>query len=116
MFDTGSGGGIISLVSRTIAAVIGSLAGAATYLVWVFFEARRWGEAASLDFFGLGKWFVAAGAALGFFGGLAFAAELWSNSWQSLRDESSSLITVVLVVVTLVLACFFVYRKFLAPI
>jgi hypothetical protein len=113
MFDTEPDGS--TLFSRVPAALVGAIAGAVTYLIWVLFEAKRWGQSASFEFSGLGKWFVLAGAALGFFGGLSFAVELWSNSWQSLRDESASLATAVLVLILVVFACFFAYKHFLAP-
>jgi len=112
MFDTEPDSS--SLLSRIAAALVGAVAGAVTYLLWVFFEANRWGQSASLEFSGLGKWFVLAGAALGFFGGLAFAAELWSNSWQSLRDESASFAMVVLLLLIIV-GCFFAYKHLVAP-
>jgi hypothetical protein len=104
-----------SLFSRVLAAVVGAMAGGVSYVIWVFFEAAHYSQAASLDFSGLGKWFVLAGAALGLFGGLAFAAELWSNSWQSLRDESAGFAAAILVLIVIVLACFFVYKQFFTP-
>ena len=113
MFDTDPDGA--TLFSRIVAAFIGALSGTASYLVWVFFEARRWGLVASPDFPGLGKWFVLAGAALGFFGGFAFAAELCSNSWENLRDESAGFVVAVLVVVVAILMAFFIYKQLSVP-
>jgi hypothetical protein len=104
-----------TLFSRIGAALIGAMAGAICYVIWVFFEAGHYGQSTSLDFSGLGKWFVVAGAVLGLLGGLAFAAELWSNSWQSLRDESVGFAAAVLVLIVVVLACFFVYKQFFVP-
>ena len=77
------------MFDRIVAAVLGAAAGAVIYVGFDFFSPRYGIHSGHWSLSGPIKWFVIAGAVVGFIGGREVADRLWSSATDNLREDAS---------------------------
>ena len=101
------------MIDRLISAAIGAVAGGVVYFGFDLLSSRYGIGSGHWSLSGHARWYILAGAVLGFLGGRGLADYLWARATDGLRDDATWTIgtgLVILVAVALAVGLLFALR------